>query len=282
MNQWRKGTASWRIGDVLYLSIVFSWDIPEAVDLASKHAGPVVAGGPAAVVHAELLDECGIAVSACSPVEPLLFHNPLATFTTRGCPNRCPWCIVPKIEPEFKELPDFRPAPMVCDNNFLAASRAHQERVVERLRAFYRVDFNQGLDARLFTPKAADLLGKLKVKVRFALDSWAAADTVGTALNLARERTTSDLGVYVLIGFNDTPADARGRLELVRSWGVRPNPMRYQPTDAKEKNGYVAPGWTETELRRMMKYYSRLRWYEHIPYDDFQEDGQTVLFGGDA
>jgi hypothetical protein len=34
-------------------------------------------------------------------------------------------------------------------------------------------------------------------------------------------------------------------------------------------NDYVADGWTEKDLRNIMKYYSRLRWHEHIPYADF-------------
>ena len=48
--------------------------------------------------------------------------------------------------------------------------------------------------------------------------------------------------------------------------------LRYQPLDATEKNGYVAPGWTDAELRRMTRYYSRLRWLEHIPYEDYQAE----------
>jgi len=96
--------------------------------------------------------------------------------------------------------------------------------------------------------------------------------SVKDAIDLCRQETTKDIGVYVLIGYNDTPEDALYRLELVRSWDIRPNPMRFQPLDALEKNGYVyeAGGWTERELRNMVNYYSRLRWYEHIDYKDFE------------
>lgn len=283
MNQWRKGIASWRIGDTLCLSVVFSWDISEAILLAAEHKGPVCAGGPAAVANADRLRGHGIEVRfLCETVEPILFHNPLATFTTRGCPNHCPWCIVPKIEPRFRELRTFRPAPVVCDNNFLAASVRHQDRVVRALERFERVDFNQGLDARLFTRAAADRLGRLKnVKVRFGFDRPSMESAVADALKLARQRTSKDLGVYCLIGLGDTPKQAREKLELVRSWGVRPTPMRYQPVDCIEKNSYRELGWTETELRRMMKYYSRLRWYEHIPYDEFGDDGQLAMFAAE-
>ena len=40
---------------------------------------------------------------------------------------------------------------------------------------------------------------------------------------------------------------------------------------------YVAPGWTERELKRMTRYYSRLRYLEHIPYDDFDMAADAVV-----
>ncbi|GAH32896.1 unnamed protein product, partial [marine sediment metagenome] len=152
----------------------------------------------------------------------------------------------------------------------LAASRNHIDCVVDAVKSFPFVDFNQGLEAKRFTPEIADLFGKLRCKVRFALDTWGAEKVVKEAIDLCRRRTTKDIGVYCLIGYKDTPDDARARLELVRSWGLRPNPMRFQPLDAKKKNQYVAPGWTAKELLKMTEYYSRLRWFEHIPYEDFR------------
>ena len=276
MYQWRKGIASWKCGETLYISVPFTWLMDEAEKIASLHRGPVIIGGPGTMKPNQ----------ECPGFDPLMFHNPAATFTTRGCPNQCPFCAVPILEPEFREIPDFRPAPVVCDNNLLAASKKHLERVVDRLKSFPLVDFNQGLEARKFTPEVADLLGQLRCRVRFSFDWIEAEAEVKRAVDLCRERTTKDIGIYVLIGFNDTPEEARYKLETVRSWGIRPNPMRYQPLDAKRKNEYVAPGWTELELARMMDYYSRLRWYEHIPYEDFEyrprEEDQGILFEREA
>ncbi len=244
---------------MLYISVPFTWLMDEARQLAAAHKGCAIIGGPGTMAPSE-----------CPGFEPILFHNPAATFTTRGCPNRCPFCAVPRLEGDFREIPDFRPAPVICDNNLLAASKQHLERVVDKLKVFPLVDFNQGLEARRFTPEVADLLAGLRCKVRFAFDRLGAETAVADAVKLCRKRTTRDIGVYVLIGFNDTPEEARYRLEKVRGWGIRPNPMRYQPLDAAQKNAYVAPGWTELELARMVRYYSRLRWLEHIPYDDFE------------
>jgi hypothetical protein len=272
MYQWNKGIASWKCGETLYISVPFTWLMDEAQKMASLHKGPVKIGGPGTMQPNQ----------TCDGFEPILFHNPSATFTTRGCPNGCKFCAVPKLEGDFREISNFRPAPIICDNNFTAASRKHQERVVDKLKSFPFIDFNQGLESGRFTPEFADLIGQLKCKVRFAFDHISFESKVKDAIDLCRKRTTKDIGIYVLIGFNDTPEDARYRLDLVRSWGIRPNPMRFQPLDAKKKNEYVARGWTELELARMMKYYDRLRWLEHIPYDDFEyrvgEENQEALF----
>jgi hypothetical protein len=266
MYQWRKGIARWEVGDTLYLSVPFTWLLDEARQVADAWHGKALIGGPA------LMEP-----NTCPGFEPLLFHNPAATFTTRGCPNACPYCAVPKLEGDLREVPDFRPAPVICDNNLLAASKTHIRRVVDRLKAFRYVDFNQGLDARRFTPEIARWLGELRCKVRFAFDYWGMEAPVKDAIDLCRRETTKDIGVYVLIGFNDTPEDAHARLELVRSWGLWPNPMRYQPLDAQCKNDYVALSWTDRELKRMTRYYSRLAWLEGVPFEEYQGEESNQL-----
>jgi len=272
MNQWRKGIASWRVGNILYLSIPFTWMLSKARILADAHKGKVMAGGPAvALAKKNGCDDLSWAETPESAeYDTLSFHNPLATFTSRGCPNRCEFCAVPKIEPEFTELDTWKPAPVVCDNNLLACSLSHFHRVIESLLPFPYVDFNQGLDARLLTGWHIAELSRLQhAKIRFAFNRQGDERHTYRAVTLCQSHGFKDLGVYCLVGFDDTPAEARDRLEQVRAWGIRPNAMRYQPLDALSKNSHVADGWTEAELRKIMNYYNHLRWYEHIPYDSF-------------
>lgn len=265
MYNWRKDIATWEVGKTLYISVPFTWLVDKAQALADKWKGKAIIGGPGLMKPTE-----------CEGFEPLLFHNPCATFTTRGCPNSCSFCAVPRLEGGLREIKDFRPAPVICDNNLLSASRQHIERVVEAIKQFPFVDFNQGLEARRFTPAIADLFGKLHCKVRFAFDTWGSEKAVTEAVRLCQERTTKNISVYCLIGYKDKPDDAKARLELIRSWGVYPNAMRYQPLDAKEKNSYVAPDWTERQLLDMSRYYNRLAWLEHIPFEEYRSRNEQM------
>ena len=272
MKNWHKDIAQWRVGNTLYLSVVFTWQLKEADEIAMQHNGKTLIGGPA--VKLMYGDDTKI------PYDILSFHNPLATFTTRGCPNKCSFCAVPIIEGEFRELQEWKPNPVICDNNLLACSKQHFERVINSLMQFPYADFNQGLDARLLTDWHVEQLSRLKhVHLRFAFDHISSETVVHDAIKRTQSRGMKDIGVYVLIGYSDTPEDALYRLEKVREWGIRPNPMRYQPLNTETKNSYIHPMWSEEELRKMMKYYSRLRWLEHIPYDEysFKRDKQGIL-----
>ena len=273
--QWPKRIIHWWEGRTLCLSVPFTWLLPEALRIAQGyyiHDCRVRAGGPAVDLMPEYLADVAEIGGNCA-LRPLVKHNPFATFTTRGCPNRCGFCAVPKIEGDFRELDDWEPRPIVCDNNLLASSRRHFDRVVDSLKGLDVVDFNQGLDARLFRPHHARRLAELKnPKIRFAFDHLDVETTVKDAVDLARKHGLNNLGCYVLVGFRDTPEEAVYRLETVRSWKIRPNPMRYQPLDELHKNSFVAEGWTDALLKKTMAYYSGLRWFGPIPFESFQHN----------
>ena len=102
-------------------------------------------------------------------------------FLTRGCPNRCKWCVVPQKEGNINPYMDIeeiavegRNRIILMDNNVLASDYGlgQLEKIV---RMGLRVDFNQGLDARLVTDETAKLLAQVKwlKHIRFGCDTQA-------------------------------------------------------------------------------------------------------------
>jgi hypothetical protein len=288
MNKWAKDVVTWTCGRELRLSVPFTWLLAKAERIAAKHDGPVIAGGPAVdLAGAPWADR----TPRETPFDVLSMHNPCATFTSRGCPNNCPFCAVPKTEGAFRELDKWKPAPVVCDNNLLAASKKHFERVIQSLRLFPACDFNQGLEAARFTPWHADQIrGLADPMVRFALDRTDETDTVARAIDVAYRAGLRKFGVYVLVGFRDDMDDARFRLNTVREWqrhykasAIWPFAMRYQPLSTRVKNAYVGENWTHRDLQRVCRYYNNLRITGAIDFEDFDvvaDPGQTQLFEG--
>ena len=273
---WAKSIVYWRPNQAsVRVSVAFTWHLPLARKLCQAYMNDgqtVLAGGPAVSLMPDYLAD----VASCGGDLPSLHrHNPNATFTTRGCTRQCPFCAVPKIEGEFRELTDWEPAPIVCDNNLLASSRKHFNRVVDRLKPHKGVDFNQGLDVRLLKPWHLERLTELRlVQIRFAWDWTSMESVVMDAIDrtLAAGIPKGRIRVYLLIGYEDTPEDALYRLETLRNKGIRANPMRYQPLDELVKNSYVAPNWTAKELSRMMRYWSRQNWLSKVPYEEYRRD----------
>lgn len=272
---WSRGIRHWTLGRTLYLSVPFTWLVADAERMAREHKGPVIAGGPGVkLLHPEP-DSCDWAATPDSvPFDTLAMHNPLAGRSTVGCPNNCAFCAVPSLEGPFRELPEdeWRISPVRWDSNLLAASEGHIQRLVNRLveADFPSVDFNQGLDARRFTDFHAQAFAAIRgVIVRFAWDSeW--GFTVLRAVERAEKAGIAKrrIRVYVLVGFDESPEEAMYRLEQVRWWGVKPNPMRYQPLDATVRNAYVPDGWTPGLLQDVCRYYAR-DIFRRIPFKEF-------------
>ena len=244
------------------------------------------AGGPAVALMPDYL--AAVAQVGGQVPEALPRHNPAATFTSRGCPRKCTFCPVPILEGDLVELSTWEPKPLVLDNNLTACSRAHFDRVIDKLLPLPHVDFTQGLDARFLTTHHAQRLAELNLhRVRIAWDRTQYEPSVYRAIQTLRAAGIPKrvIRVYVIFGFEDTPEDALYRFQTLKfQWGINPMPMRYQPLTGTEKNAYVDPNWTDYELRKMQKYWWRTRWYGAIPYEDFdpykiQEDDVTIPDG---
>jgi hypothetical protein len=148
--------------DKVYKSKVFTF----SEDDGDIYDCEVIKGGTGYDIHSKLPAE----IDAMQPDYSIYnIDSKLAYgFLTRGCPNKCKWCVVPikegKVQP-YRDVDDIavdgRTNLILMDNNVLASDYGLKqiEKIIEQ---GYRVDFNQALDARLITPKIAGLLAKVK------------------------------------------------------------------------------------------------------------------------
>jgi hypothetical protein len=255
------------------LSIAFTWDLPAAYQRAvwlSSMGQRVMAGGPAVSLMPGYLSD--VAEIGSDWPGALQRHNQLATRTSIGCIRGCSFCAVPRTEGKLRELSDWPIGPLHCDNNLLACSRTHFDRVIDRAKPLPWVDFNQGLDARILTKHHADRFAELKrPMIRLAFDHIKTESQFMRAYELLRAAgiTKHQIRVYVLVGYKDTPEDALYRLRLVANLGIDPNPMRYNPLDSLVRDSYVGPNWTDSELTRYIRYWANLRWFRAVPFEEF-------------
>ena len=271
-NGWPKKLTIWPAPyNAYHISVPFTWLLPEARDFAHDYSNlgyNVRVGGPAARL---MPDYCGEWTCLEDRPSALQHVNRHATYTTRGCDRGCSFCGVSRISGAFHELPDWQARPIVCDDNFLMCSERHFNLAIDRLKPLKGIDFSQGLDARLLTRARAGRLLELDLTARFAWDSAACEVPVFRAIEIMRKGGLAKrrIGVYVLINFGESQAEALDRMEKLKAAGIRGYAMRYQPLDTLEKNSYVAPEWTQERLFRFLQYWNRQRVYHSIPFAEF-------------
>ena len=164
--------------DKLYMSKVFSFT-PDYDYYINNVSGEILRGGTGYDIHSMLPEEIDMMQPDYS-IYPTIDSRTSYGFLTRGCPNRCKWCIVPQKEGNIRPYMDIdditmngtRSYVVLMDNNVLASNYglSQIEKIVYRK---YHVDFNQGLDARMVTDDIAKLLAKVKwiKRIRFGCDT---------------------------------------------------------------------------------------------------------------
>ncbi|MCZ7623834.1 MAG: hypothetical protein M5U24_15435 [Candidatus Kuenenia sp.] len=159
-------------------------------------------------------------------------------YATRGCPKKCPFCAVNKIEPNYvhylplkkqvlgiEEIYGQKRNLVLMDNNILASTNF--EKIIDEIidLGFYKgakfngklrkVDFNQGTDAHYLTSGKMDLLAKTAIRpLRIAFDYISMKDLYISKIKLARDCGISNLSNYVLYNYVDAPEDFYQRLKI--------------------------------------------------------------------
>ncbi|TRL37181.1 radical SAM protein [Methylosinus sporium] len=209
-------------------------------------------------------------------------------YTSRGCIRKCHFCGVPDLEGRQRDTESltalvnaidaqFGPKKdlILMDNNVVASPRfkeiiaeirdlgfipgAKLQREGMRVPVQRRVDFNQGVDARILCKDRMFLreLATICLKpLRIAFDHLGVQKPYKQAVRYAADYGLTELSNYMLYNFHDGPADLFERMRLnvslneelgVRIWSF---PMRYQPTDRPDR-GHVGEKWSRYQLRSM-------------------------------
>ena len=212
-------------------------------------------------------------------------HDAYFGYASRGCVRKCSFCGVPKLEGGQREMPSIEDLVVGVDEQFgakkdlilmdnnVAASTRYKEVIAqirdigfERGAVFERsdappvkrrVDFNQGVDARILskTPMYLREMAKICIDpLRIAFDHVGMRRVYERSVEMAADYGLTSLSNYMLYNFMDTPDDLYQRMSInielnerrnIRIWSF---PMRYLPVTMKDRS-HVGTNWNRYYLR---------------------------------
>ncbi|MBQ3447315.1 MAG: hypothetical protein IJG37_06715 [Synergistaceae bacterium] len=217
----------------VHVSVAFTYDKERAEMLAEawSKVAPEKIGGPA-------FNEPG------GEFMPGMYLKPGYVITSRGCPNHCWFCAVPKRERNGLHELTIKEGWNVLDDNLLACSESHIRAVFDMLgRQKHKARFTGGFEAKLLWTWHIELLRKIHAeRVYFAYDTPDDYEPLHVASRMLREARYLSLrrfGVYCLCGYpSDTMEKAVQRFEAVIKLGMCPYAMLW-----RDKDGEYSPDW---------------------------------------
>ena len=182
---------------------------------------------------------------------------------TRGCPNNCRWCVVPQKEGKIRAYRGWKEIVrqdtdklVLMDNNILACEYGINQ--LESLTGSrYRIDLNQGMDARLVTEQAADILSRLSwIRfIRFSCDQREQIAPVRRAVELLMGRGVRPYRIFIYLLVTSDLADASERVEALKGYkGI----SLYAQAERNERMGIV-PNKMQMEFQQRYVYSGRYR-----------------------
>jgi hypothetical protein len=292
---WVGGLSEWTEGETAYISVAFTWLLPDAYSRAAwyrQEGYRVLAGGPALfdprmkkfMAPVAEVPKTGVGVHP----DAITRQNPLATFASRGCPVGCFFCNVPKMEgTEFTLIPDFPVRPILCDNNLSALPPEYQDHIIARYKAegVPLMDANSGFEPQTFTD---DVYARWRKLVhdgggpwRFAFDEQKERDDVARVMNMLRDEAAKKKRVYVIIG-TEPFEDCMDRIRSVIGWGGEPHVQPFIKLNQLNRNRYGRPipairhDWSEQLLTDVARWVNG--WvYKNHPFEEYRRSRKKEI-----
>ena len=198
----------------VHISVTFTWDMARAEQLYKVWTTlglPVKMGGPAFE-------------KPSYDFIPGRYVKHGCTITSRGCPNHCWFCAVPRREKGLRELP-IQDGWNILDVNLLACSDEHVEQVFQMLgRQTVKARFSGGLEAKLLKPWHAKRLRDINPqRMYFAYDSPGDYEPLIEAGKIMLEAGIPDnhsqMCCYNLVGYKGDTLD-KAEERMVQTWGA--------------------------------------------------------------
>jgi hypothetical protein len=259
---------------------------------------PILLGGVAATLvpnavagsalvyrgYSQALDECVPDYSIDWGVEEK-WSKFSFTFTSRGCPNHCAYCAVPRLEPDLwvnptwrSHIVDEKPHAMISDNNLSACPTEHVLELIEFLvQKKKRVILDNGLDCKLITDEMAAELARVRwviLGLRLAFDRMEEDGIFQEAVNRLRSGgvAKSNMMAYTLFNFTDTPQEADYRMHECVRLGIQPYPQRYEPLNITDRDKpFIGRHWTPNLLRAFRLFWMMAGYYKRGRFVDWAQ-----------
>lgn len=160
-------------------------------------------------------------------------------FLTRGCIRKCQWCIVPTKEGNITphaEIEEFTRHKNVVflDNNVLALEYGIKQ-IEKIVKLELKIDFNQGLDARLIDSSIAKLLSKVKwmSTIRLSCDTLSQLSVIQKTVTLLRWHNVAPRNYFIYVLVKEIP-DALERVRFLKGMNLEPFAQPYRDQEGNK------------------------------------------------
>lgn len=184
--------------------------------------------------------------------------------------NHCRWCVVPEKEGRIRPYRNWREIVrqdtdqlVLMDNNILACDYG-----IEQLKSLigsgYRIDLNQGMDARLVDDRVAEILSRLSwIRfIRFSCDQRTQIAPVSRAVGLLMERGVRPYRIFIYLLVTSDLGDASERVEALKGYKAI---NLYAQAERNERLG-IMPNAMQLEFQQRYVYggsYRKETWIDY-------------------